>query len=324
MTASTPQSRRFFLSAAAAACLARPEGASAQALAHFSIGTAPIDAGSPPLVGQRTGIFRRNGLDVDVQVMNSGAAVSAAIVGGALNFGGSSVMGLITAHLRGVPFQIIAPASIYVSDKPSELLVVRKDSPISKASDLNGKTVASPALRDLFSIATHAWVDQNGGDSGTLHDIELPPSATPAALTAGRIDAAILNEPTLSQTLNAGTTRVLGKAYDAIAPHFLIAAEFGMTDFINANREAVQRLCRAFLQTNAFCNAHPDQTAPFVAELTKVDVATINRGHREMFDEAIVVPNLQRVIDAAARYKAIDHAFDARELFSPHVLSVKA
>jgi hypothetical protein len=43
-----------------------------------------------------------------------------------------------------------------------------------------------------------------------------------------------------------------------------------------------------------------------------------------MFDEAIVVPNLQRVIDAAAKYKAIDHAFDARELISPYVLNIKA
>ncbi len=295
----------------------------AQNLTHVSVGTAPIDAGMPPVIAQHAGIFKRNGLDVDVQVMNSGAAVAAAIVGGALNAGGTSVMGLITAHLKGVPFQIIAPASLYVSDHPSELLVVRKDSTIRTGVDLNGKVVASPALKDLFSITTFAWVDENGGDSRTLHEIELPPAATPAALDSGRIDAAVLTEPLLSQTINAGIARVLGKPYDAIAPRFMIAAVFADANYINANKDAVQRLSRALLQANAFGNAHPDQTAPWLAELTKVDVATINRGHREMFDEAIIPGNLQRVIDAAARYKAIDHAFDARDLISPVVLSAK-
>lgn len=317
-------SRHGFLAGSGAAVLAARLNADAQQLIHLTVGTAPIDAGMPTIIGQKAGIFRRNGLDVDVQVMNSGAAATAAVLGGALSASGTSVMGVIAAHLRGVPFQIIAPASLYVSDKPSELLVVRKDSPIRTGADMNGKTFSSPALRDLFAITTMAWVDLNGGDSKTLHEIELPPAATPAALDAGRIDAAVLTEPLLSQTINSGLARVLGKPYDAIGSRFMIAAVVSTTDFINANKDAIQRLARSFLQANAFGNAHPDQTAPWLAELTKVDVATINRGHRELFDDTLVPANLQKVIDAAARYKAIDHSFDALELISPVVLGIKA
>ena len=142
-------------------------------------------------------------------------------------------------------------------------------------------------------------------------------------LDAGRIDAAVLPEPLLSQTVNAGTTRVIGKPYDAIGLHFLVAGFFAMADFINANRDAVQRFSRSIDQANAFANAHPDQTAQWVADVTKVDAATIMRGNREIFDETLIVPNLQRVIDAAARYKAIDHAFDARDMISPVVLGLK-
>jgi ABC-type nitrate/sulfonate/bicarbonate transport system substrate-binding protein len=97
-----------------------------------------------------------------------------------------------------------------------------------------------------------------------------------------------------------------------------------MTDFINANRDAIQRFSRSIDQANAFANAHPDQTAPWVAEITKVDAATIMRGNRELFDETLIVGNLQRVIDAAARYKAIDHAFDAHDMISPVVLNLRA
>lgn len=316
--------RHGFLAGSGAAFFAAPLRAGAQALTQLSVGTVPTDAGMPPVYAQRAGFFRRNGLDVDVQFMNSGSAMASAVAGGALNIGGTSVMGLITAHLKGIPFQIIAPATVYVSARAPEKLVVRKDSPIRSAADLNGKTIAAPSLGDLYSISTFAWVDQNGGDSKTLHEIELPSAATPAALDAGRIDAAMLPEPLLSQTVNAGTMRVLGKPYDAIGLHFLVAGFFAMPDFINANRDAIQRFSRAIDQGNAFANAHPDQTAPWVAEITKVDVDTILHGNRELFDETLIVPNLQRIIDAAARYKAIDHSFDAHDLISPVVLGIKA
>jgi NitT/TauT family transport system substrate-binding protein len=152
----------------------------------------------------------------------------------------------------------------------------RKDSPIHTGADLNGKTVASPALKDLFSITTFAWVDQNGGDSRTLHEIELPAAATPAALDAGRIDAAVLTEPLLSQTIDAGIARVLGKPYDVIAPRFIIAAVFADANYINANKDAIKRLSRSLLQANAFGNAHAAQTAPCLADLTKVDGLAID------------------------------------------------
>ena len=68
-----------------------------------------------------------------MQFMNSGAAMTSAVSAGRCNAAGRASWALIAAHLTGVPFQIIAPASVYVSDKPSELLVVRKDSPIRTA-----------------------------------------------------------------------------------------------------------------------------------------------------------------------------------------------
>lgn len=324
MARSGPWSRRSLLAAAGAACAAAPLRLGAQAPLRLIVGTIPSDAGIGPVIAQRGGFYQRNGLDVDVQFMNSGAAMTAALIGGSLQIGGTPIMSLILAHAKGLTFQIVGPGNLYVSTKPSELLVVRKDSSIRNGADLNGKVVAAPALGDFFSITMRAWVDQNGGDSSTLREVELPTAATPAAIAAGRVDAAVLNEPTLSQTLNAGLTRVLGKPYDAIAPRFPIACNFAEADFINANRDAIVRFYRAMVQANRFGNAHPEQTAVWLAEVSHVDAATIDRGHREVLAEGIDVAAVQRVIDAAARYKAIDHTFDARELISPVVLGLKA
>jgi NitT/TauT family transport system substrate-binding protein len=315
-------SRRVFLASAAAAATA-PISARAQALVHLTIGTTPIDAGIAPVVGVRTGIYKKYGLDVELVTMNSGAAMSAAVAGGSLQVGSSSLMGLITAHARGVPFQIVAPANLYTTDRPGEALIVRSDSSIRTAADLSGKTFASTALGDLLSIGTLLWIDQNGGDSKAVREIELPTASIPAALEAGRIDAAAIAEPRLSNLVRAGSARILAKMYDAIAKHFLIAAFFIRSDYGDANRDTIVRLARATREINAFANAHPDQTAPWLAELAKVDVATIVSGKREIFAETLALGEIQPVIEAAARYKTIERAFDARELVSPAIINLR-
>jgi NitT/TauT family transport system substrate-binding protein len=313
-------SRRSWLGSTAASLTAAPALAGAQSFTDLVVATAPVDDATPTLVGVRQGIYRRYGLNVSVQQFTSGAASAAAIAGGSIQIAGSSLVGLITAHVHNVPFQIVAPGSIYLTEKPPELLVVRKDSPYHSAADLNGKTIGSPALKDLLSTATLAWIEQNGGDAHSVAQVEIPPAATLAALENGRIDAAMIAEPRLSDALRSGNVRVLGKGYDAIGKRFLVSAEFAATAFCTDNRDVVARFARAHREANAFANAHPDQTAPWLAEFTKVDVDTVNRSTREQYDETLVLADIQRVIDFTARTKIIDRAFPAREMIAPAVL----
>ena len=310
-------SRRAFLAALAAA----PAAASAQPLVHLIVATAPIDGGISALVGVRGGFFKNHGLDVDLESFSSGSAQVAALVGGSLNVAASNLLGVITAHLKGVPLQIIAPGGMYNTDQPAEMLVVRDDPTIRTAADLNGRTLASSALGDLDSIAALAWIDQHGGDSRTIRRVELPPSATTAALLAGRIDAAGLQEPRLSEALHTGKIRGLGKMYDAIARRFLVSGSVAMADWINANRDTVVRFYRAQLEANAYGNAHHDVTARWLADFAHADLDTILHTPRKVLAESLDLSMMQSVIDAAVKYKAIDRGFDARELVAPAILS---
>jgi len=314
--------RHSFLAGALASC-ALPTIARAQSPTHLSIGTAPIDSGMTPIIAQRAGFYRRYGLDMDIQVMNSGAVVSAAVAGGALNVGSSALMGLIAAHIKGIPFQIITPAAGYRSEKPSDVLLVRKDSPIRTGADLNGKIIASPALHDFLAITTLAWIDAHGGDSKTVRQIELPLDATATALMTGRIDAAAMSEPRVSDLLKSGNARALGKPYDVVGNKFLISAFFAQSEAINADKDAFGRLARAHHDANVFANAHPDVTAPWLADFAHLDPVTVGTGQRAYMAESLNVADIQVVIDAAARYKVIEQSFDARDMISPAVLNLR-
>src|SRR5471032_22888 len=219
-----PGSRRAFL-AASAAFAAAPNIALGQTLTKLSVGTSAIDGAMGLYAGYRAGIFRKYGIDLDIN-LGSGASNSAAVAGGSLQLAGSNIVTLVKAHLKDVPFKLVAFGALYRSDNPTQVLTVRTDAAFHAAADLNGKTIGVTALGDLLSASTLAWIDQNGGTSSTVKLVELPPAAEAAALDAGRIQGAALAEPFLSQALSGGNVRIFAKIFDAIAPRFLQAAYF--------------------------------------------------------------------------------------------------
>ena len=147
--------------------------ASAQTLTTVIMATPSTDDVTPALYAQKSGIFRKYGLDVQIQHMNSGAAIIAAMSGGAVNIGCVSILGLVSAYVHGVPIQIVAPAGIYDNDAQA-LFITRKAASFQSGKDLNGAVIGSPALKDLNALASMAWIDQHGGDSSKVK-VELAP-----------------------------------------------------------------------------------------------------------------------------------------------------
>lgn len=64
----------------------------------------------------------------------------------------------------------------------------------------------------------------------------------------------------------------------------------------------------------AFVNKHPAETAPLVTELTKVELADAQLLHRTLNGTSLDPALVQPIIDAAAKYDMIPHAFPAREI----------
>jgi NitT/TauT family transport system substrate-binding protein len=317
---SKPPSRRLFLATGAAIAATRT-AAIAQPMTPITVGTSPIDGAMGVVAALRAGFFRKYGLDATLAVAN-GAANAAAVAGGSMQFAASNIVTLIKAHLRGVPFAVVAPGAIYNSKNPTQVLVVRKGSPFRTAADLNGKTIGTTALGDILASSTLAWIDQHGGNSASVKMVELPASATDAALESGRVDAATMAEPHLSEAVGSGTAVVFAPIFDSIAPRFAESAYFAMPDYINANRETTVRFSRAILDGNAFANKYPDRTAPWLVDSAKVDLATVKRSRREVFAAAMDPGTIQVVIDALVKMKAIDHGFNAVEMISPVVLGL--
>jgi NitT/TauT family transport system substrate-binding protein len=292
----------------------------AQDLPLIKLAAPANDTATSALYAVRSGMFKRAGLNVEITPMASGAAVASAVAGGAVQFGNSSLVTLIEAHAKHLPFSLVATSGMIETNVPYAAFVVRKDAPFKTARDLDGKTIATPALRDLNAISTMAWVDQNGGDSSTLHFIELSAAATLAAIADGRVDGGILGTPILTQGLQTGQVRVFAKAFDAVAKRFIHIGWFTTDDYAAKNPDVVARFARVMHDSAVYCNAHQPETVDMIAEFGKLDPDVVRRMARVTFAEYLTASEIQPLVDVAAKYKVIDARFDAQELISPYAL----
>jgi NitT/TauT family transport system substrate-binding protein len=283
-------------------------------LTTIRVGVTPIDSLVPVAYAIRTGMFEKAGLELELSMMGSGNAITAAVVGGALDVGLSSLDAIIEGHLRGIPLTIIAPGGLWV-DADTNGLLVPKGSPLRKASDFNGKTISANGLGTVGTVAMQAWVDQNGGDSKTLHFFELPAAAGVAALNQGRVDAALLSNPQYAAAI-AGGARRIAHVYDAIGRQFSLGVWVAMQDYVAKNHAVVERFSRVVADAGAFARAHPDATVADEAQYTKQDPSIIAHMQRQRMGTTVNPADIQPVIDALAKYKVTDKPFPATDLIS--------
>ncbi len=311
---------RFLAGAAATAVAVAPQRARSQTLTPIRVACVPNDDVTPLLYAQQSGLFRRAGLDVTATPATSGAAIAAAVVSGSYDIGLISMMGTISGHARGLPFVMIAPSLMYLASNPAQQLLVLKDSPIRSARDLPGKIVSCSAIRDVNWLAIRAWADQQGVDSSTLKFVELPMSSVPAALEQKRIDVGSLVDPSMSQAMATGNFRSIGAPFDGVAKRWMIAAWSTTLDFVNKNRDTVDRFANVIHTATLYVNAHHAETAPIFAAFAGIDPAQAVAMKPVDLGEYLDPRDIQPAIDAAAKYGVIDKAFSAQDMISPYAL----
>jgi NitT/TauT family transport system substrate-binding protein len=233
------------------------------------VGSVPVGSYMQPYNGNFAHIFQNAGIDLQIANLANSGAIVAALMGGSLDVGIGSPTGIAQARLSGLPLKIFAPGGMYSVDlPPAALLMVAKNSPIQKASDLAGKTIATDLLKSVPQIGTILWLQKNGVDPSTVRWLELPFASMAAALERGQIDAATIVEPALTQAM--ATCRELGDYNPAIAPHYFISAWFSTETWLTANAALAHTLVRAIEATSTWTAQHTSDSLAILEQYSKI------------------------------------------------------
>jgi NitT/TauT family transport system substrate-binding protein len=265
------------------------------------LGTLKI-ANTAPQVADPS-IFSKNGITLDISYSTSGAAIIPGVIGGSYDVGYGSCSSVVQAVSEGLPIQVIAPADISVGD-----VVVLASSGITDAKGLEGKTVATNALKSTVDLDVQVVVDNRGGDASKVKFLEVPFPAQLAALDGGTINAAVLPEPFLSQAKANPKYKALFSIFD-VSPHDITNCYFASTAFLGKSAQAARQFVESVSAANKFATDKPDVARQAVATITGAPAAAVAGIALPQWLSAKMEPaDVKVLVDRMVKFKFIDKA----------------
>jgi NitT/TauT family transport system substrate-binding protein len=314
-TGMTTHRRSTFIATTAAGiattCFPRIAGAQDQKLRIAGIFS---DVFGEPWYAKESGILAKAGFDAELSNISNGAAVVAAIGGGAIDAGVGDLVSGVNAVNAGVPVMLIAGGGLQISSENNNILVVLKESPINLPKDMIGKTIAVPTVVGLVTASLRAWLSQNGVPVDGVKIVEFPQSGMVPAMQRGSIDVALLSEPTLSASRDA--IRDVGHPLDAIAKEFLVSVWYASRTWVEANRPRARKLVAAIYDTARWANSHHAETLQVLIREGKLDGDKIRGMQRVTFATSLTPAMIQPVLNAATTAKIFDKPLDANALIT--------
>jgi len=302
--------RRAFLAGMAAAVA--PAVARAADPIVATVGIPPGTMGAIVDYAQDRGFFKNAGLAVSESILNSGAAIAAAVAGGAVDFGAVNVGSLASARLRGLPLRIIAPASLVPAGPYGDVVMVRKDAALRAGPDFTGKTIAIVALKTVQHAAFLGWLEKYGADPKSVKMLEMPLPEMAPALGAGRVDAAITVEP--FTTLDLAVGRSLGTVYDGMTVPFMVFAICASDAWLQSNVGTAIKFASAIRQTAAWANTHEKDCRAILASAMKLEPSVAGTMLMPTSGTTLDPALIQPVIDVMVKYGFLEKALPPSDL----------
>src|SRR5437773_7719053 len=207
---------------------------------------------APLSLAEKAGVFKKNGLDVDLKKIPQKDR-HLAIASGDVQCAATTVETWIVWNANGVATkQVLQLDKSYGADG----MVVRNN--IAKMADLKGKTVAAsaPGTAPYFTLA---WMLKKNGLS--VKDVKvatLEPGPAAQAFLAGQNDAAMTYEPYLSTVREKPEA---GKIIATTLDYPMVMDTFGCTPkFINEQPRLVQAMVDAYFDALDMIKLEPKKS----------------------------------------------------------------
>ncbi len=249
---------------AMAACAPHPAAAQTLKLRYGQDYSAAHSIFSLPIaVAQRTGLFEREGLDVQIVIPIPGGSDKMI---DALNDNWTDVTHIATPFLIRAALAGSDAVAIDAEFQNPIYSVVAKPA-IKTYADLNGKLIGLASEQGSITISTRKLLAQHGLPRGSY--LTKTAEGTPQrfyCLTKGACDAAVLGQPQDLQAIAQGYS-LLGRSDEAV-PDYLYTVTAVRRSWAQTHREAVVRFVRAMAATFQFIRdpANRDTVIGIIAE----------------------------------------------------------
>ncbi len=254
----------------------------------------PIMKFATMYVAAGRGLFKKYGLDVDMEKVKSGTEAIAFLTQGSVDVGGIAIVtSLWSSWNRGLAIRIIAPGGLEpMKGSSTDLLVSKKaaEAGVKTLADLKGKKIASsggPGSGGEYLISKALE-----GAHLTIRDVNIVNIGNPdmpAALESGSVDAALAGPPYSTQALKLGA-KVL--ATD-ITPGLMTVAFVGSGKFIKERPQVAERFVLALTEAARMMQGKDylsQENLDAYQKYTASTEAALKAGHSAVYDPNMAIP----------------------------------
>jgi NitT/TauT family transport system substrate-binding protein len=200
-------------------------------------------------VAYEEGLFKKNGLDVELIHIPSTSRAIQAMLAGEMAFSYTDGRTAVQAALKGVDVVMLAGAA----NRFVFSFMARPD--IKSINDLRGKKIGITRIGSSTYTVTQ-WVMSRAGvkpdDYQLLQLVDVPNMMT--AMLAGHVDAGALSPPTNFRARKAGLNELVDLSKEG--PEYVSVAVGSTRSFVRANEDMVRRLIRGYSEGVAFLKAN--------------------------------------------------------------------
>jgi NitT/TauT family transport system substrate-binding protein len=236
--------------------------ASAQDLVRLAVGAPNNWDSGVPGVGQRAGIFKKHGLDLDILFTSGGGETMQAVISGSADIGiGAGTTGVLGAFSKGAPVRILLAGTTGASDL---YWYVPADSPIKNFKDLEGKTIAystngASTHITLLALIKHFGVAAKpvaaGASAGTF-----------TQAMSRQIDVGWASPPFGLEALEEGKIRIIARGSDAPSTHDqTVRVHIVNAGALQQRRDVMNRFVAAYRETYEWLYGNPEGVKTFAS-----------------------------------------------------------
>ncbi len=211
------------------------------------------DAGVAEL-GQRGGIFKKHGLDLEILYVQAGPESIQAVIGGSMDIAtAAGVSAAVGTFAKGAPIRIIGSEMI---GAPDLYWYVPASSPIKKIDDFNGKTVAfsltgSSSHAGLLALIAQYKLTAIPTSTGTI-------AATITQTMTGQVDVGFGAAPFGLDLAEDGKIRIIATGNDVASLRSrTVRVNLTNVNTLQKRRDTIVRFNRAYQETVAWMYSDP-------------------------------------------------------------------
>lgn len=303
---------RFLAGATASAFLAI---SSAHAQTKIQVGcTATSDCASA-MIAVDEGIFKKQGLDVEMVLIGINSNIPAAILSGSIQIGGPTSTVFLQAADGGLDLVAVAGATRMSPPTNGNITAfVRNGIAIKEPKDFIGKKVGAPGLGAFLHVLFVKWLVEKGVDPKKVNFVEVTFPTMLDTVRSGSVDAVLTGEPFVSRMLNAGVGSI-GARYAAelnsSEPIIFYAAS---RDWAGKNSETIRKFRAAITEGAALVVADRDKASASIAKFTKQPLELVKASPPNQPDPVLKPEQLAWWIEIMASQKMLQSKLDLDRL----------